>query len=347
MNVLVIKQTSLGDVLHSTGHIRTIKENFPHCHLTVLTAIGSADIYRHNPWVDEMILFERERIKNEWRRHPLRTARHIAEVVAKVRTRYFDLAFDLQGLARSVVFLYAARAAKKYVKGRWPRLGRFRNPALHAMAEMDGVLARAHLSVADTSMEFFTGTEAQRCMNDLLAKINPRHKPLLLFSPFSRWQSKDWPLPRYIEIIARIKQEHKDRYVIALTGTADARQRIEQALPEDSAGVVNLAGELSLAQFAELADRATLMLTGDSFPMHMACAQNTPVVALFGPTDETKTGPVDRPADRPVGKAIQHQVIRAPDCTRCDRPRCHRRCLEKLSTDVVFQTLRARLELIA
>ena len=343
MNVLVIKQTSLGDVLHSTGHIRTIKENFPHCHLTLLTAIGSADIYRHNPWVDEMILFERERIKNEWRRHPLRTARHIAEVIAKVRTRYFDLAFDLQGLARSVVFLYTARAAKKYVKGRWPRLGRFRNPALHAMAEMDGVLARAHLSVADTSMEFFTGTEAQRYLNDLLAKINPQHKPLLLFSPFSRWQSKDWPLPRYIEIIARIKQEHKDEYVIALTGTADARQRIDQVLPEDSAGVVNLAGELSLAQFAELADRAALMLTGDSFPMHMACAQNTPVIALFGPTDETKTGPVDRP----VGKAIQHQVIRAPDCTRCDRPRCARRCLEKLSADVVFQTLRARLELIA
>ncbi len=348
MNVLVIKQTSLGDVLHSTGHIRTIKENFPQGHLTLLTAAGCADIYRHNPWVDEMILFERERVKNEWRRHPLRTARHIAEVVAKVRTRHFDLAFDLQGLARSVVFLYAARAGKKYVKGRWPRLGRFRNPALHAIAEMDGVLARARLSVADTSMEFFTGTEERRDLNDLLTKINPQHKPLLVFSPFSRWQSKDWPLQRYIEIIARIKDEYQDKCVIALTGTADVCQRIDQALPEDTAGVVNLAGELSIPQFAELADRAALMLTGDSFPMHIACARNTPVIALFGPTDETKTGPVDRPIGKSSEKTstCQHQVIRAPDCTRCDRPHCRRRCLEKLSTDVVFQTLRVRLERI-
>lgn len=334
MNVLVIKQTSLGDVLHSTGHIRAIKENFPRAHLTLLTAAGSADIYRHNPWVDEMILFERDQVKNQWRRHPLRTARYIAGVIRTVRATRFDLAFDLQGLARSVVFLYAARAAKKYVKGRWPGLARFRNPALHAIAEMDGVLARARLTFADTSMELFSGAAERRYIDDLLTKINPHRKPLLVFSPFSRWQSKDWPLHRHIEIAARLG----GGYVIAFTGAADVRRRIAKALPEDAAAdAVNLAGDLSIPQFAELVRRAALMLTGDSFPMHVACAQHIPVVALFGPTDETRTGPAGR----------WHIVIRAPDCTRCDRPRCRRRCLEKLSTDAVFEALRARLAAIA
>ena len=338
MNILVIKQTSLGDVLHSTGHIRTIKENFPQCRLTLLTAAGSADIYRHNPWVDEMILFERDRVKREWRRHPLRTARHIADLICKVRATHFDLAFDLQGLARSVVFLYAARAGGKYVKGRWPGLGRFRNPALHAIAEMDGVLGCARLSVADTSMEIFTSTEQRQGVDDMLAKINPHHKPLLVFSPFSRWPSKDWPLQRYIEIAARVAGE----YVIAFTGSADARRPIAEALaknnaPKDGASPVNLAGDLSIPQFAELVRRARLMLTGDSFPMHVACAQNTPVVALFGPTDETRTGPV----------GARNEVIRAPHCVRCDRPGCRRRCLEKLSTETVFQILHARLEAVS
>ena len=331
MNILVIKQTSLGDVLHSTGHIRTIKENFPHCRLTVLTAAGSADIYRHNPRVDEMILFEHRRVKRECWRHPVRTARYIAGVISRVRATRFELAFDLQGLARSVVFLYAARAGKKYVKGRWPGLGRFRNPALHAIAEMDGVLGQARLSIADTSMEFFTGAAERQYIDDLLAQINPARKPLLVFSPFSRWNSKDWPLPRYVEIAARLA----DECVVVFTGSAVVRGRIEQALSgDDDTGPVNLAGELTIPQFAELAGRATLMLAGDSFPMHLACAQNTPVVALFGPTLESKTGP--------LGAA--HEVIRAPDCARCDRPDCRRHCLGKLSTDAVFRVLRARLE---
>ncbi len=343
MNILVIKQTSLGDVLHSTGHIRTIKENFPDSRLTVLTAAGAADIYRHNPRVDELIVFEHHRVKREWRRRPGRAARHLADTLARVRATRFDLAFDLQGLARTVVFLYAARAARKVVKGNWPGLGGFRNPALHAIAEMDGVLARAGLSVRDTSMEFFTGAAARRDIDDLLARINPDDKPLLLFSPFSRWPSKDWPLTGYREIAARMVGGGggAGECAVAFTGAGDARAPIAHALGENGAGrPVNLAGRLSLAQFAELAGRARLMLTGDSFPMHVACAQNTPVVALFGPTDEGKTGPAG-------GAEAGHAILRAPDCARCDRPRCRRRCLARLSADTVFHALNLRLKVTA
>ena len=345
MNILVIKQTSLGDVLHSTGHLRAIKEHFPDCRLSVLTAAGSADLYRHNPWVDELMVLEYERLKREWRRHPLRSARYIAGVIAEVRARRFDLAFDLQGLARTVVFLYAARAGKKYVKGRWPGLCGFRKPALHAIAEMDGVLRRAGLSPAATAMQIFSDDGTRQHIADLLGKINPKRKPLLVFSPFSRWPSKDWPLPHYLEIATHLAGQ----CVVVFTGAADARRPIAAALAggegnADAGGMVNLAGELSIPQFAELVGCATLMLAGDSFPMHVACAQNTPVIALFGPTDEAKTGPTDEAKTGPTG--VGHTVIRAPDCTRCDRPDCRRRCLAKLSTDAVLASVRARLDAI-
>ncbi len=338
MNILVIKQTSLGDVLHSTGHIRTIKQNFPNCRLTLLTAASSADIYRHNPWVDQLILFESYRVKREWRRRPLSTARYLATAFAAVRAQYFDLAFDLQGLAKSALFLYAARAGKKYVKGNWrgfgfgARLVRFRNPALHAIAEMDGVLRCAQLSVDDTTMEFFSGSAAQPSIDGLLAQINPRQLPLLVLSPFTRWRSKDWPLQNYLEIAVRLASEAD--VVVALTAAAELRPRLAEALPPNCpAQLHNLAGNLSLLQFAELVGRANLLLSGDSFPMHVACAKNTPVVALFAPTDEAKTGPL----------GAQHQVLRAPHCQPCDRPNCRRDCLSQISTATVFGALTARL----
>jgi len=333
MNILVIKQTSLGDVLHSTGHIRTIKQNFPDCHLTLLTATSSADITRHNPWVDEIILFERYRVKRDWWRHPVWTVRHISAVMSQVRSRYYDLAFDLQGLAKSVLFLYGARAGKKYVKGNWWGLNGFRDPSLHAIAEMDGVLACARLDIADTSMEFSTSAAERQYIDDLLTEINPKNKPLLVFSPFSRWKSKDWPLQHYVEIATRIAGE----YTVAITGSPELQPRIAEALPQNGPPLlVNLAGRLSILQFAELVGRARLMLTGDSFPMHVACAKDTPVIALFGPTDEAKVGPVGE----------QHQVLRAPDCDRCDRAACPRYCLGKLSLKTVSRALDSRLEVV-
>lgn len=328
MNILVIKQTSLGDVLHSTGHIRAIKQNFPGSHLTLLTAASSADIYRHNPRVDELILYERR--KRRWRREPLRAARHFGEIMARVRARRYDLAFDLQGLARSVVFLYAARAKKKFVKGNWPGLDGFREPSLHAIQEMDGVLARAGLRVGDTAMEWFGGEDERRHMDDWLARANPKRLPLLVCSPFSRWASKDWPLAHYVEIAARLG----DGFSIAFCGDAAARARIDAALPR-APHLHNLAGALTQAQFAELVARARLLLGGDSFPMHLACARGVPVLALFAPTHEARTGPP---------RGARATLLRAPGCKRCDRRDCRRRCLEKLPVDAVFAALKAELD---
>jgi len=343
MNILVIKQTSLGDALHASGPIRAIKENFPASRITLLTAASSADIYRHNPWVSDLIILDLAAVKRDWRRKPGAAWRHIAAVLRAVRARRFDLAFDLQGLARSVVFLYAARAGAKFVKGRWWGLARYRRPELHAIAEMQGVLRCAGLSAADTTMEFFTDAESRRAVDDILARINPRGLPLAVFSPLSRWRSKDWPLARYVELAARLCDGDGGARIIVFTGAESARARIDDALAAAAvkspatpspATVVNLAGQLTLVQFAEVVARARVVVSGDSFPMHLACAQKTPAVALFGPTDEAKTGPI----------GAGHTVIRAPNCAKCDNPDCARRCLDNISVDTVFNALAATLD---
>ena len=139
MNILVIKTTSLGDVLHSTPHLRAIREQYPAAHITLLTATASAGIYRHNPVVDRMVLFDHARFKQLGLRSPVAALRLIRDTMAKVNDRDYALAFDLQGLLRTVIFLYGARAGRKFVKGRWPGLGGFRDKQLHAIDEMTQV----------------------------------------------------------------------------------------------------------------------------------------------------------------------------------------------------------------
>lgn len=364
MNILVIKQTSLGDVLHSTGHLRTIKQNFPDSHLTLLTSPGALDIYRHNPWVDEILLFESYRIKREWRKHPLRCLRYIRTTITAIRKRHYALAFDLQGLGKSVLFLYAARAEQKYVKGNWRTFGigtplhRFRNRNLHAIAEMDGVLRTANLRIRDTTMEIITAPSARRTIDKLCARINPQQKPLLLISPFTRWRAKNWHLHHYLQLAARAA-EQLDLVVAITAADKTARAQITAGLsalptsppPPNAAAkaantakpqtqIHNLAARLSLMQLGELTERAALVITGDSFPMHLACAKNTPVIALFAPTDERKTGPRPTPpTNKKTKKPAPHIVIRPPNCRRCDRPNCPRHCLANLPPEKVWRAL--------
>ena len=326
MKILVIKQTSLGDVLHSTGHVRSIKKQWPNSELVLLTANGSADIYRNSPWVDRMILVDRARVKSTWCKQPRWAWQHMRDVMRQVRFEEFDIAFDLQGLAKSVCFLYGAKAKRKYVKGRWPFLRGFKNPYLHALEEMDQVLKLAEVSTEDTSMEFATSKKNVEQVNVLLSKINPKRLPLVIFSPFSRWHSKDWPLQHYIGVAEGLA----DRFQVVFTGAPDKEDVIDAALrAHPNLAVVNLAGKIDLTTFAELVRRAGLVLTGDSFPMHVAAAVNSPLLALFGPTDPERVGP----------KSVGSEIIRAPDCRMCYRRNCKEQCLSRVTVDEVLSKL--------
>ncbi len=330
MNILVIKQTSLGDVLHSTGHVRALKQHFKDCTLTVLTATTSAEIYRHSPWVDRLILLDYYRIKRDWNRNPSWCYRHIRSVVSEMNELKYDLAFDLQGLARSVIFLYLADACCKFVKGRWLGLFAYRQPSEHAIEEMNGVLDLAGIKGVDTSMEFVAPKWSEEKVDLILQKIN-NDKPIWIFSAFSRWPSKDWPLENYVKVAQAIS--HKA--TVFFTGTENNRSKIEQALAGIAGpSIVNMAGQLLLGDFAALTARADGMLTGDSFPMHIASAQKTTVIALFAPTDEKRVGPT----------GTNDQVVRALGCERCDRKYCDRGCLSRIDPQQVIELIEQRLD---
>lgn len=326
MNILIIKQTSLGDVLHSTGHIRTIRENFPDSRITLLTATSSYDIYRHNPHIDDVILFERYRIKSDWYRHPLWSIKHIADVMRQVRTQNYDLAIDLQGRLKSVIFLYAAKAKQKIVKGNWWGLDGFRQRELHAIQEMDGVLTKAGLTVKDSHMELHVSPAEQQKVTKLLEEINPDNKNLVILSPFTRWPGKNWPLDHFLQLANNLPENMRPVF----TGSETDAESIQKLLVDHPELGVNLAGKLNLLEFAELVNQSSVLISGDSFPMHVAGAMGTPTISVFGPTDESRVGPVG-------DKAV---VLRADDCGRCyRRDVCPKRCMERVAPEQVMKAL--------
>jgi heptosyltransferase-2 len=101
---------------------------------------------------------------------------------------------------------------------------------------------------------------------------------------------------------------------------------------------VNAAGGLSLRESAALIQRASVLVTNDSAPLHLATAVGTPIVALFGPTvPEVGFGP-RRAGDATLG----HTGLSCRPCSRHGPPRCplgHHRCMRDLSVDAVLEVI--------
>ena len=329
MQILLIKQTSLGDVLHSTAQVRAIRERLPDCHLTILTSTTAKDIYRHNPHVDRIILFDRYQVKQSWWRRPSWVVRHIVETLREVRREPYDLALDLQGRWKSVIFLWGARASKRFVKGRWWFAHRFHDPQLHALEEMNGVLELAGLGEGGQQTELFTSAAEKKSVKQKMSQHGLEGRRWILCCPISRWPTKDWPLENYEELARRLP----DDVMLVFAGSAKNCEAIRLALVSlPVSRMANLAGDLTLAEFAELVNQATAVVTGDSFPLHVAAANGRPTVALFGPTDETRVGPI---GDSTV-------IIRAEsaNCSRCyRRTYCPKACIRKIRPDQIHQAL--------
>ena len=190
---------------------------------------------------------------------------------------------------------------------------------------MTQVLAQADIPVDNTRMEFICGPDVANTLrvklqaydqNDLSAPS--KRRGFVVISPFTRWASKNWPLDRFIQIASILSKNH----VVLMTGTKTDQKAITacQLALNAPTSIINLAGQLSLAELAELMSQAELVISGDSFPMHLATAVFAPLVTLFGPTDERKTGP----------RSDNSIVLRPAECNRCDKPGCARTCLTQI-----------------
>ena len=251
----------------------------------------------------------------------------LAELTRELRRGKFDLAVDLQGLFRSGWLTYQTRAPI--------RVG-FSNAREFAWlgythqvpADMNQHAVERYLAVTDllgcgrepVEFVFATDESDRQFATNLTAGID---RYAMLF-PGTNWATKRWPVAHFAAIVEPLLQRFGLRSVVG--GSSG-----EQQLASQIRGALNLAGKTNLRQLTALIERADLVITNDSGPMHIAAALGKPLVALFGPTNPTRTGPYLR----------EDSVVRLDiACSPCYARRCvHQSCLRWLSVDSVLQTV--------
>jgi ADP-heptose:LPS heptosyltransferase len=261
------------------------------------------------------------------------------------RARY-DAAIDLQGLVKSAALARSSGAARvigfarRYLREPLARLfytechdpggaGSFdREETRHVVHLNLSLLAR--LGVEPGPPEFPIDAVDSAVARRAADQTGGRYA---LLNPGAAWPNKRWPPDRFAAVAAALRERHGLRSVV-LWGPGE--QALAEAVVAGSASAAWLSPETAIPDLVALARGATVMVSGDTGPTHVAAAVGTPIVGLYGPTRPERNGPW-RPGDETVSRAGICQ------CHHLRRCRLRTMCLLDIQVDEVVAAVDRRL----
>jgi heptosyltransferase-3 len=317
--VLVVKLRHHGDVLLTSPVFSVLKARAPHAEIDALVYTDTRDMLAGHPSIAAV-----HGVDRAWKRQDLLTqARREGELLGRLRDRRYQLLVHLTDHWRGAWLAQALRPRWSVAPMRpsriwdWSFSHRYplpRSTPRHTVEANLDALRRVGIypEEGEKGLVMVPGAEAEARVDSLLAAAGLAPKGFLHFHPTSRWLFKAWTDAANAELLASLA---RDGHRIVVTAAPDPRERaiLARILAQPIAGVHDLSGQLTLREMAALSARARLFVGVDSAPMHIAAAVGTPVVALFGPSDERVWGPW----------RVAHRVVTsAYSCRPCNNDGC-------------------------
>ena len=341
--ILVRATNWVGDAVMSLPALQALRAHHPEAEISVLARPWVADLYKREPFCDELIPYQAPR-----GRRGVGAKRQIA---SDLRERAFDCGILLPnsfesallvrlahiptriGYARDARSWLLTRAVPVPKRGEIPRHERFyylellRRSGLIPSYSLEGDI---HLE--GSAAAAVKGREAFRALSV--------SEPVVGIAPGAAYGgAKRWLPDRFAAAATEIARESSSTF--ALFGSEAERpvcELVEQALNDRGQRAINLAGRTSLAEFIEFTAACRLFLTNDSGPMHIASALAVPTVAIFGATDHVATGPTG------TSSRVVREAVECSPCLLRECPIDHR-CMTHVSASRVAAEALSLLEL--
>jgi lipopolysaccharide heptosyltransferase II len=337
LKILILKPSSLGDVIQALPVLRLLKLHFRDAEIFWWIDSALAPLLEGDPDLAGVVRFERKR----WGK-----PRHWPEMLRSIRwlrAQNFDLVIDLQCLARSGAFAWLANGkflagldeVREGARGFYDVAAPRKSFHTHAVDWYLAVLTQlgvpVHKNFNWLPERPEISAEVKRRWPQENSKFKTQNSKLILFQPGARWDNKRWPAENFAAL-ARLLAEKFPHARLAILGSGEDKpfgEIISRAAPERC---LNLCGEISLPEMVEWVRLCDLMITNDTGPMHAAAALGKPLAALFGPTEPRRTGPYGQPEN----------VLRIElPCSPCMKSSCAwknpNECLTAISPAMVFE----------
>ncbi len=298
MNILLIKPSSLGDIVMALPALSALRRNWPEARISWLIRPEFAPLIKGHPHVNEIIPFDRKRLGRAWY-HPSAFGT-LVSLIGGLRRRRFDVVLDLQGLFRTASLAWLSGCKQRFGPvWRQEFAHHFYTTALPVRAEWVHVvdyymkLIEA-MGGTDLEVEFILPEKpaAAQTAADLLSREGVDRDRYAVLIPGSAQVSKCWPAERFAALADRLAADHG--LAVIATGSRTEGAMIEQIRSHAKCRITSLAGRTSLPELVEVLRSAQIVVSNDTGPGHVAAALNRPLVMMFSWSNPLRVGPYGR-----------------------------------------------------
>lgn len=345
MKILIVKLSSIGDVIHTLPVLSAIKTALPRAEVSWIIEKGSAELLRNNKLLTKLIEIDTKSFRGKQKLSELLP--NVRQQFNGIRSSTFDVALDFQGLLKSATIAKLAKVKKRYGFSKEV----LREPASRfLMHETVKISSKVHIiqknlmlaakalniKVPHDNFEFPIFTDE---VHKLEAEkiIEKSGENFAILNIAGGWTTKLWQAEKFGQLADKLFEHFGITSVIPTIPSE--RHLAEKAMKASKSGKI-IAENTSLKGFYELAKRTKIYLGGDTGPTHLAVAANAPVVGIFGPTEWWRNG-----SPNIADICVERNDI---GC----RVDCHRRtcsnwvCMD-ISVETVFNAVQTRLELLS
>jgi heptosyltransferase-2 len=325
--ILIIKLDAIGDVLRTTSILPPLKTCYPDSHITWCTRKNAGDIFLNNNLVDDVILIEED-------------------AFFRLKAEKFDVVINLDTSKISSAVAASANTNKNI------------GFALNKTGNVDSYSDAAHkwlLMSAFDDVKKENKKSYQRLMYDIIGVDSDIRPPFIyLYESIckqkyeelkylglesekitiglnigvgSKWPNKAWPIVNWKILIEQLKNKN---YNLLLLGGKYEKITMEQ-LSEYYPFLINSGGDNTIHQFSAIVNLCSVVVTADTFALHVATALGKKIVAMFGPTSVSEV--------ELYGKGIK--LYSVEECKCYYKKKCSENisCMQKISAEEVYSAL--------
>lgn len=336
-NILVVKMSAIGDVIHALPVSYALKESFPQAKVTWVVEKAAQDLLINNPYIDQVLLFEKNKFRSVGG-----LMRNLPSFSAILKQGKFDVVLDLQGLAKSAAIAYLSGAKIRlgfcnmrefsHLVSR-PVCGPNQNG--HVVERYLDVVRELGCKVRDVKFPVHITEQEETTALQIVRQAGMDiNSPYVILAVGANWPNKRWPASYYAQLVDLLYERN---VIPVVVGGPGDRTIAEEIISAANIPPVDLIGKTTLKQLAYIIKNAKALVGGDTGPMHLSAGLGTPVIALMGPTDINRNGPYG-----PGHIALQVST----SCSGCWKRQCPQQkdCLGAIAVSEVYESITTLLK---
>jgi lipopolysaccharide heptosyltransferase I len=298
-NILIIKPSSLGDIVLALPALTALRKAFPNAKISWLIRPEFAPLIENHPHLSDIIIFERKLLGKAWYNPYAFTS--LLSLIRRLRRNKFDAVIDLQGLFRTASLAWLSGCKKRFGIAKAREFAPIfythkvvqDTDCIHLVDYYLKITQAAGAAETKAQFVFPQDLNAVDSISKLLTlnDIKPDNYAVLI--PGSAHSDKCWPIQHFAAMADKISSQFN--LSIVATGIDSEKSAIEDLKNLANVPIANLAGRTSLNELLALLKAARLVISNDTGPGHIAAAVGTPLVMIFGRSNPARVAPYTRP----------------------------------------------------